>query len=30
MGHLTEIMKINHKETYVQGWVPNGPLRLAF
>jgi hypothetical protein len=22
MGHLTELMKINHKETYVQGWAP--------
>ncbi len=30
MGYLTELMKITHKETYVQGWAPNGPLRLAF
>ena len=30
MSHLTELMKINHKKTYVQGWAPNGPLRVAF
>ena len=30
MGHLTELMKINHKETYVQGWATYGPPQPSF